>query len=250
LRWDEGDLGLACALVDQQLRTIREDPVYPEAAQLGPFINAIDGEHEHEESASARILDELGSKKFVTDVKGMWPQRLRVGRQSQRNALDKQCPAQIGFEMLRLADLTVIEGRDEKVRHPAAADGDPLSKQLHNRLDSGGSLQLDYEWHAPVDKIDNFLERRNPLAAPCVQPSELVKPMIRDASSAVGRALQSCVVDDQQRAVDRMDVDLNRINADIERRLHRSERVLRLAAACAAMRDAPHVSSPPTSHSA
>ena len=85
---------------------------------------------------------------------------------------------------------------------------------------------------------EDLAQRRNALALAGVERAELREGLAYERPAAVRGALERGIVEDDELAINEIDIDLDPVRAELERAANRAQRILRLITRGAAMADA------------
>src|ERR1700719_2064767 len=141
-----------------------------------------------------------------------------------------------------------------KALHDAIAE---CIARLHNLSDlslDAGRLQFDIQPTLPAGNLKHFIQRRNPLALDCtalefrarIESLELLERQLRDLALAVGSALDSIVMDNDDGAVAReLHIELAHIRTRIDGGAERAQGILGKSTARPAMGYVKHSPPPP-----
>src|ERR1043166_3458430 len=147
------------------LGIIRKNPIHTELEELLHLADVVDRPHERLETRFRRALEGGRRRQLFLQVDRFGAELARkLERIFFHPRAVENADARIGGELADTPDYTMVERREDGALEIFVVAEDEKQLELHSQRALGVALDVDVQVGAPVDEIEDFFEREDPLA--------------------------------------------------------------------------------------
>jgi hypothetical protein len=131
-----------------------------------------------------------------------------------------------------------VKRREEKIAWSPATASRVIPQEREHGPGGVAALELDIDQRPAIHGVQHLAEKRDAFPLAGIQGPEVGEGVTTQEAGSAGGAIEPTIMDDEQLAIDAMDIDLDAIHAKREGAPHGAEGILRLQSSRATMTDA------------